>query len=328
MIRSSCKLCGTIHTSDQAHVGKYLKCAGCGKPVYIESTYVRKNASEIVIPASASSTLLVTMSQRTHALWRSLARSLDSNKKLGFATIALAILLLSIARYLHVEKNSWSLPPKSAVSSPLPYSSTVNATSATNKAKSNYRSTSDDAGKPWDYYRVAAMQPRLPEAAKLHPLKHLPKLLSVAERPYAPVHSNGERLDDGSQLTGHSKFDVSNHKDLDAVVIMVDVATGTTSAKLYLRRQGDGEIDKINPGTNDIRVTEGLDWNDNLGEFEIGAEYSKFPAAVTFKESDDGIETVFDHVSVTLHTVHNGNIKRVRISKAEFWPHDMPEHVR
>ena len=61
-----------------------------------------------------------------------------------------------------------------------------------------------------------------------------------------------------------------------------------------------------------------LDWDDNHGEFCTDPTFAKFPGVMVFDEHDEGDKIAFHHFSVTLHSVPDGNVKIIPISKDEF----------
>lgn len=340
MIEAVCPRCGRKHLSDEAHAGKFLRCAECGDPVQIPGKIVGNSAEiERPIQYTVDARKVKHPSQRFDRLSVLLRKP---GVRIAVVCVFLLLLLWWGERSWQKILDSNDPPPRTHSMADLVPADQPPQTTATPPGAAvlpDYGAIFDEKGK-------CSVNPSVPTAElgfakrfceianqqlRSHPAGHfanLPDNVPEVQRAYVPTHANNERLDNGSETHGHSKFDIGNHNNVDALIIMVNKFTGAVAAKLYLRRQSDGQIRNINPGLYDVRVTQGLDWDDDRSEFKTYPEYSRFPTPIAFDEHDDGTKISFDHVSVTLHTVPNGNIKRVPMSKADFWPNGIPQHIR
>ncbi len=111
---------------------------------------------------------------------------------------------------------------------------------------------------------------------------------------------------------------VSNKTSSDAVLRLVDPASGVTRAMVYLRQQDDVSITGIAPCTCVLRFTQGSEWDPQSMRFLNDASYSEFEDRLEFRETRTASGTDYATFEATLHAVANGNAPTDQISADAF----------
>ena len=126
-------------------------------------------------------------------------------------------------------------------------------------------------------------------------------------------------MTDESNARGRGRVTLINGTNEDGVILMVNNETGEIDRSVYVCAGGTGIINRVAAGEYWIRATLGSGWSDAENTFTENDSYFTFPHPYKFTEKAIGDEIQSDQISLTLHTVPNGNVHKESISKAQFW---------
>jgi hypothetical protein len=131
-------------------------------------------------------------------------------------------------------------------------------------------------------------------------------------------HDNGDELIAPLSNHGRGTLTLINGTQYDAVVNMI--TDERVRRSIFISAGQTAILSHISQGTYEVRVAQGNAWSDDAHAFNEPAGYFAFPHPYTFEETakDSGIE--YDKISLTLHEVPDGNIIKVPITEAAFWP--------
>jgi len=276
----TCSECGWIHYSEEAHIGKHLRCARCGAVAPILEAargVVRQTAT--APPAKSASRVQQT----------TLAKSATRFKS-GY-TMPLAVGVLSIIgiallpNFLHTDKPQTQQEQLQAKPSP--------------------QDTNID-------FQIIDAEP-IPKRDK-HPHVDDSRPIEYNSPP------TGTRIIDSTDSNGNGELTVENGTSNDAVICLnrSDSDVNVTVLGFFVKTGSTAHIHKIPQGTYNVAFTTGLNWVEDKGEFSWHPEYNEFERTFDFSEQRIGGSIQYDSLKVTLHTVPHGNISARTVTREQF----------
>jgi hypothetical protein len=153
------------------------------------------------------------------------------------------------------------------------------------------------------------------------PTPHLVVAPELARVPFSLP--NGTTLIEPHGPAGLGRINVSNHTGQDAVVKVKTVSLPRTTIRfVYAKAGGDIAIPGIPVGDYLLQFSTGKDWDEVSQGFRQKAGFAQFERSLSFTEATDdrvdGSTTTYSVHEVTLHTVPNGNARKIGITAAEF----------
>jgi len=112
---------------------------------------------------------------------------------------------------------------------------------------------------------------------------------------------------------------VDNGTPDDATVELVNTDGDYTSRYAYITANHKLKLTGIEAGTYHLMFTQGVNWVGD--DFTCTPSYSEFEKELVYSESVEGSKHEFHEMSVTLHSVIEGNVKTKAISRSEFHRH-------
>jgi hypothetical protein len=325
MLNFSCPRCRQNYQSDVAHLGKSIRCTKCGDIVSVarqDGSYWNSGSSlqtgdEASGVSSWSSTKPFPPYKQTKTIrWK---------RSVTLISATLVCLFLVYVAFL-IGRFRREPQPDAAVSGPRqinPPDGTRNrgapqAKEGNNQTPVNFNSSEVEIeGEP------AASAKRPDQTNSLRPKQQI-----VARNPNADAtHSlereakpvvNGDRIIPDGATTGHGQLEAVNGTDHDAYVLVVDVATDLQVRWILIRRGLRVTLDHLDPGNYRVVFSTGLDWNQTARKFNSNADYFQMGKDLSFEETRNAEGTRYDHHSITLYPVPDGNIRMIHLSEAQF----------
>ncbi|HEY9878783.1 MAG TPA: hypothetical protein V6D29_10025 [Leptolyngbyaceae cyanobacterium] len=167
----------------------------------------------------------------------------------------------------------------------------------------------------------AALSLLTPEL-KVFPLQPLAlPLTQLADLPTLrlPISlANGTDIEPPQGERGYSKLTVENGNSVDAVVKLVDQATGRTLRFVYVKAGEEVTLDNLGAYTTELKFALGVDWDEQKKLFRHNQSLMAFsePVKFTLERRNDG--EYWRTYTVTLHPVLNGDAKTERLDEKEF----------
>jgi hypothetical protein len=129
---------------------------------------------------------------------------------------------------------------------------------------------------------------------------------------------NGTNLIPPQGLQGRASLTVNNGTPHDAVVKLVDSASGKTIRFVYIQAERDLTIKNIPPCNCILKFSTGTDWDRQTGKFLQNPSFSQFTEPVSFEEisTETGVE--WRNYRASLHPVVSGNARTTQISETSF----------
>jgi len=130
-------------------------------------------------------------------------------------------------------------------------------------------------------------------------------------------------LPTGTQITpplgtGYSQLTVRNGNPVDAVVKLVDTASGQTLRFVYVQANEDITLDDLSPCTCDLRFATGIDWDAEQQTFRRNVSRLAFTEPLRFVVQRDASSETWTTVEVTLHPVLGGTAQAETLDEDEF----------
>jgi len=288
MIDVTCPQCGTIFHSEEAHVGKQLRCNRCGRTVVIYA--VEGSAPKLPILAFA----------RKHRTDRLARYSANARRVVQSALLAIVVATAAVAFAL------WFHQPAMKTPSPPPM-----ATQQTAPAQGEKSAQSVD---PW---QVISEEPA--PAPDRHPDRTRRKLKPPDDlRPtYYNSLPTGTRIEKDLGSEGHGELSVENGTDEDAVVRLSDLSDQTVRWFFVKSHSSDHES-QVPEGVYRLLFTTGLDWIESEDCFRWRPSYSEFERTFDYREERVSDGLYYHRISVTLNPVPMGNVRTRAITREVF----------
>jgi hypothetical protein len=127
----------------------------------------------------------------------------------------------------------------------------------------------------------------------------------------------GTQIISSENDTGRGEPEAINGTNYDACVIVVDASTHERVRYVYIEANDSLTLRRLNPGEYEVVFTTGIDWDNVAERFNRDAFYFDFDKELAFDESRRGNYLEYDHHSITLNPVVNGNVSARSISESE-----------
>lgn len=127
----------------------------------------------------------------------------------------------------------------------------------------------------------------------------------------------GTHLEEDIETNGHGKLTVENGTDEDAAVRLYN-SDDQPVRSFFVQAHNTGRVGQIPEGLYRLAFTTGLDYIELDDSFRWHPEYFDFDKTFVFVEKGDSEHIRYKDLSVTLHTVPEGNIQRRSISREQF----------
>lgn len=290
MLKAECPRCRRVHWSDEAHDGRYLKCAGCGDAVRIGEQ--KSGQIEPLRPTQ-------NIPRRQTKLRRGNFFSGIRYPKLLLMVLAvfcLSAVYLSVSWRDRNHNSRLSAHPKP----PLELQSSRSVDEAAN---------SNTPSQPLD------SEPSSDSTRAIPSYDSQSNKTDVFSYTY---FANGQEVMRGSKKRGLGRLTLANGTQKDAVALLFRENTDVVARSVYVLAGQSANIDKLATGKYFVRVTLGQKWSNDDRSFIEGDEYFTFPHSYEFREENVGEKIESDQVSLTLHSVPGGNIQKEPITKAQF----------
>jgi hypothetical protein len=284
MIDVECTTCGTVHHASPEHLGKRLRCAGCGVPVLIalpprqgprsSAIDVETTKAPDVVPAKNRTNL-----SRVPAIFGRLTWKLW----IVLSSLVLAAIVATVGVEFFSNKSSSQAVAK------------INESPA---AKSQ---------------EVAPTPSSIPDSDS----SSMPTAQDCDERSARRL-ANGFLLGEEASAKGHGVLRIINGTEFDAVVNLVDSDSHETVRSVYVRNHNRYSFRRLNPGIYRAYFTTGTDWDENEDSFNCNTDYKEFGRSLVLEERTDSRGTEYSELEITLHPVVAGNVVSAKIPKAGF----------
>lgn len=290
MLELSCVRCGTRHFSGEDHIGKHIRCVGCGDVIPITYQDGRYRASDCPIEPISKARGSSPAVQR---LWNALTRPRrGSRRRLPYAIVAaFGLLLIATAGLVafHWFSSHPSLPALSAVSRSTP--------------------------------TLPELSPDEVETVTPNATDPRPNVQSdVSGDPFLlNGHMvNGSRLSPDLFTSGHGLLTVVNGTGADAVVNLVVSSTNETARSVYIRSGTSFTLEHIGPRAYRVIFSTGSNWDEKQQSFLQYPAYYEFGKILFFSEESKGNSLLYSHFTITLNPVPDGDVPQVNIDASKF----------
>lgn len=290
MIDVTCQQCGAVYHSDEAHVGKHLRCARCGSLVPI------LDAARNIVRQPATSTPSVKQVHKTQAA-KPVSRFMTY-----VVPAALGILLAAggVALVIHLTHTDARRTGAASLS---------DIDSA--PAQQQPQAPTSQQGSSSEFTIIGE-----------EPIPKNDKPTHVADRRPTEYNSlpTGTRIEEDVGVDGHGELTVENGTNEDAVVRLAQtgIDVDETLRWFFVQAHSTAHVPKIPEGNYRLTFTTGLNWVESEDAFSWHATYSEFERSFEFREQRDSDGIQYHSISVTLHSVPFGNIRTRLISREEF----------
>jgi hypothetical protein len=149
------------------------------------------------------------------------------------------------------------------------------------------------------------------------------KLPANNQTAYIPPNSlpTGTEIIADRAKSGRGELEAKNGSGYDACVIIVDADAREVVRRVrihYIKAYDSDTLRHLDPGDYKVLFATGIDWNEAAERFNRDASYYEFGNVISFRESRDLEKLHYDHFSITLNPVPDGNVRSRHISEAEF----------
>jgi hypothetical protein len=282
MIDVACLQCGTVHHASPEHLGRQLRCAGCGAPVLIASPTKQDTCSGTLHAETPQAPRRETLKNRAAVFLQRLRHPLLT----GALLLVVAALVIIFGIRLFGTKESQK------------------AGSASNNQQGPAKSLSQEA--------AATQMVPTPSVASSVPAPQ------VCDERSARRLANGFMLDDEGQAGGLGIIKIVNGTTDDAVLNLVTSNSGETVRSVYIRNHNRASIRRLHPGTYRAYFALGTDWDDSSDSFVCESAFNEFGKPLVLRELTEIGRTEYTELEITLHPVISGNVVSAPISKAAF----------
>jgi hypothetical protein len=119
-------------------------------------------------------------------------------------------------------------------------------------------------------------------------------------------------------LDGLSELKITNGRESDAAVRLVDTLTNATVSFVYVQAGDTYTVRGIPPGEYFLRFALGQEWVGACRRFLQTESFEEFERTLIFEESTTDSEQVYSKESVTLYPVIGGNARTRAIDERRF----------
>lgn len=289
MIPVKCPKDGTLHYADESHVGRTIRCRGCGAILKIEPQDQLPSIEVTQEPVEAKAESTVT----GEPLRERKTSGATSPRVIGWEHVWIAAGLGAIVLLLLIA--FWPYEP-------TPVSSQIQ--SGSHSAAVPETSPEPSSGGP-----APALVKRATREAKPVPAEPA----SPCVQGHEPVRlKTGERIVPDGVMSGQSNIRIMNASGLDAAVKLVDSVTGKMSRFVYVQAGHTFAMEGVGTGAYLLQYQFGRDWIPECHEFVRDSVYGEFTDPFVFL--DDRIR----FYTVTLSPVIGGKTRTRKIDRKRF----------
>jgi hypothetical protein len=289
----NCPQCRAVYHSEEAHIGKHLRCTRCGAVVPVLEAardVIRQTATPP--PARSANRDQQAAPSKSRGRWKSPYR-------VPIIVGALAVLGVVgfVAYFIHTD---------------APRRGTASIADIEPEAQQQQPQTQVAPQDTNTDFQIVNEEP-IPKRDKP----------SHVDDPRPTEYNSlptGTRVIDNIDSHGHGELTVENGTVNDAVVCLNrnGVEVNETVLGFFVKSGGRAHIHKIPEGTYNVAFTTGLNWVEEDGEFSWHPAYSEFEHPFNFSEQRDADGVQYHSISVTLHAVPLGNVRTRTISREAF----------
>jgi hypothetical protein len=332
MLNFSCPVCGREYHADEVHLGKQIQCSNpkCGEIITVAWQDGRFSRSGQDIQAGGAQ---YVKGVRARVSWKrqETAYKIRWRKPLliaGLGTLFVGtIIFAGYSIWANGREYERSKPPtdgSEAKKIVVPAESQVSHT----VQSSGQRVSEPVILSPGEYevesppipsgrQHVAKATPGEVESAAITEHGGSAPSRQIASQP-ANSLPTGTRIIADQAISGHGELETINGTQYDSCVILLDADTNHRLRKIYIKAQESFTLDHLDPRNYKVLFATGADWNDQAERFNREASYFEFGKVLAFEESIDSGGMQYDHRSITLNPVYNGNVRARRITEEEF----------
>jgi hypothetical protein len=287
MIDISCQKCHTLYHCEESHIGKHLRCAGCGVHVPIlraNRAVVQQSPACAAAPCRGPSAASVTPT----------ARGVKRIGKFAIVSVVAAIAVVALVVRQHHILSEHRDANLSGVIKAVPQDTAANGR--------------------WD---VADETPSVAREPQTHIAE--PKPTEPDESKPASYNSlpTGARIEEDVGANGYGELTVDNGTAEDAVARLS--GTGDDTLRwFFVKAHSAAHVAQIPKGTYRLTFTTGLNWVESEETFSWHPSYTEFERPFEFDEQRNSEGVQYHRISVTLHPVAFGNIRTRPITREEF----------
>jgi hypothetical protein len=288
MIDVTCPKCGAVYHSEQAHIGKQLKCVKCGGVVPIVVPPDRTVVSRQPTIPSAKGQTAYDPAKKHRRIYG-----------FGITAVVMAAVVLSVVflRPTSVSKQGIHTP--------------------SNVQEQPSSPSSQNAENTGNWQVVDAEPVAAPGQQAATDGRKPTEITDPRPTDYNSLPT-GTRIEEDIGIGGHGKLTVENGTSDDAVVRLCDVATDQTLRWFFVQAHSSAHVAKVPRGTYRLAFTTGLNWVESEDTFSWHPSYSEFDKTFEFSERRDSEGVQYKAISVTLNPVMFGNVKTKTITREEF----------
>ncbi len=297
MIPVKCPKDGTLHYADESHIGRTIRCRGCGAILKIEpqeeppASEIQQEAVEGKAEPSVTGEPLPE--RKTN---RALSEKVIPREYLLMgAGLGAIVFLLLIAFW------PYNPPPASTQSPSAGNSPAVQETPS--------EPSPGVSGRTLEKRRAEVKPLETKPVPEGNPLRPLPPC-AQGQGPLRP--KTGERIVPDGVISGQSNIRVMNAGGLDAAVKLVDRVTGKTSRFVYVQAGHTFAMEGVEAGAYLLQFQFGRDWIPACHQFIRDSVYGEFTDPFVFL--DDRIR----FFTVTLSPLIGGKTRTRRIDSKRF----------
>ncbi len=288
MLDISCPRCGAIYHSEEAHIGMQIRCTRCG--------YV------ISIAPLSKAVLVQPLPRVQSAVGR---RGANRRQTALIVTTLVAIVAVSAVLLLRRSDSVQSNHAQKGTASLSDIEPTHDA------------ALSKPDGTGWEVVGEEKSGTFDQQTRRAHAPTADPRPRDYVSLP------TGTRIAENVGPNGLGKLAIKNGLDVDAVVQLCNVASRKRIRWFFMKAQSSQEEEHIPEGKYWITFMTGLNWQQNRDDPELGIfswhpAYFQFDRALDYREQSSTTGTEYHSITVTLHPVPNGNIRKKTISRKEF----------
>ena len=288
MIDVACPQCGVVYHSEQAHVGKQLRCARCGSLVPI------LGAARNIVRQSQTPSPSV---ERVHQTQTGPSVRRFKSPYLVPTAIGILVALGAVGLIVYVTRTD------------APRTGTASVSDIEPTLAQQQQTQSSQQGNSPDFQIISE-----------EPIPKSDKPAHVADRRPTEYNSlpTGTRIEEDLGTGGHGELKVENGTSEDAVARLSDVANDQTSRWFFVQAHSTAQVAHISEGMYKLTFTTGLNWVESEDAFSWHPSYSEFDRTFEFREQRDSEGVQYHSISVTLHPVRFGNVRTKTITREEF----------
>ncbi len=286
MLKVACPRCSRLHYADEQHVGRLLRCAGCGDAVQIGASVQSNKPIVSSAKAMPSERLRSTLS---HKKWR------PKTKRTRLAFALLVFVLIGTALMSWRTRSAAAKDHDAPETQPIPAKSQDTFDRVVNNGEPQPTQNRDyDPQAPW-------RSDSEPTQKKHH--RSLP---------------NGTHLMRDEARRGHGELTIDNYSDIDAVASVLVSSTGQPVRVVFVRHGERYKFTSLTSGDYRVRFAMGTDWDSSTRDFHDSNGYFEFGKVLSYDETEQSDRVQYSVKEITLNTDPKGDVPRLPISREQF----------